>query len=244
MKTRLARKRGRDAEREADGEGDERAPGEVGPAGSRARRQTPASGPNSGPTTIAPTIRIGESSTMPTAAICIAATMNSTKLTRARCSRRCAPRPPPRRRRPTGAPARPSPRRRRRPRARCRRARRRWSPRAGCSSSLRSPIDHAGVLLGDVAEDHVAVRLAWRRPWRWTMLRTAGEAVQEPRAPCGPAPPGPRCRRWITPRSAPCRLRTSSGICFFSSVTGSMNTWRSSPSASTAPSATRSRRRA
>ena len=39
-----------------------------------------ASGPNSGPRTMAPTIRIGSSSTIPTAAICIAATMNSTKL--------------------------------------------------------------------------------------------------------------------------------------------------------------------
>ncbi len=42
--------------------------------------QRPASGPNSGPTTIAPTIRIGWSSTMPTAAICIAMTMKSRKL--------------------------------------------------------------------------------------------------------------------------------------------------------------------
>ena len=40
----------------------------------------PASGPNSGPTTIAPTIRIGWSSRMPTAPICIASTMNATKL--------------------------------------------------------------------------------------------------------------------------------------------------------------------
>ncbi len=40
-----------------------------------------ARGPNSGPTTIAPTIRMGESITMPTTAICIAATMNATKLT-------------------------------------------------------------------------------------------------------------------------------------------------------------------
>ena len=40
----------------------------------------PASGPNSGPTTMAPTIRIGWSKRMPTAAICIAITMNATKL--------------------------------------------------------------------------------------------------------------------------------------------------------------------
>ena len=35
----------------------------------------PASGPNSGPTTMAPTIRIGWSRTIPTTAICIAAIM-------------------------------------------------------------------------------------------------------------------------------------------------------------------------
>ena len=39
----------------------------------------PASGPNSGPTTMAPTIRIGWSSRIPTAPICIASTMKSTK---------------------------------------------------------------------------------------------------------------------------------------------------------------------
>ena len=41
---------------------------------------SPASGPNSGPTTMAPTIRIGWSSRMPTAPICMASTMNATKL--------------------------------------------------------------------------------------------------------------------------------------------------------------------
>ncbi len=40
----------------------------------------PASGPNSGPTTMAPTIRIGWSNRIPTDAICIAITMNATKL--------------------------------------------------------------------------------------------------------------------------------------------------------------------
>ena len=41
--------------------------------------QTPASGPNSGPTTIAPMIRISESVRIPTAAISVARTMNATK---------------------------------------------------------------------------------------------------------------------------------------------------------------------
>ena len=39
--------------------------------------QNPAIGPNSGPTTMAPTIRIDESSRMPTAAMSPASTMNA-----------------------------------------------------------------------------------------------------------------------------------------------------------------------
>ena len=42
--------------------------------------QSPASGPNSGPTTIAPMIRITESVMIPTPAISVARTMNARKL--------------------------------------------------------------------------------------------------------------------------------------------------------------------
>jgi hypothetical protein len=42
--------------------------------------ESPAMGPNSGPTTIAPTMRMGESSTSPTAAMSAARTTNTRKL--------------------------------------------------------------------------------------------------------------------------------------------------------------------
>ena len=52
----------------------------ISPRRSTSATQSPAIGPNSGPTTIAPMIRIGESSRMPTEAIRQARTMNSRKL--------------------------------------------------------------------------------------------------------------------------------------------------------------------
>ena len=71
--------RGGDADRETDGEGaSERR------ASSRRRctsaTQSPARGPNSGPTTIAPMIRITESCRIPSAAIIVASTMKARKL--------------------------------------------------------------------------------------------------------------------------------------------------------------------
>ena len=63
-----------------DSERDQRAPGEVAAALHESHADSPASGPNSGPTTIAPTMRIGWSSRIPTAAISIASTMKATKL--------------------------------------------------------------------------------------------------------------------------------------------------------------------
>ena len=50
--------------------------GRAAGGGSAAATQNPAIGPNSGPTTIAPMIRIGESSMIPTEAIRQASTMN------------------------------------------------------------------------------------------------------------------------------------------------------------------------
>ena len=51
---------GADREREADDERERRAARELGRAAGRPRRTRPATGPNSGPTTIAPTTRIGD----------------------------------------------------------------------------------------------------------------------------------------------------------------------------------------
>ena len=122
---------------------------------------SPASGPNSGPTTIAPTIRIGWSSTMP----------DGRDLHRGDHVEQEAERqlgvlggarldllPDDRVRRQAGRRLLGGDRGRRerevdRPRPRSSRS-------SGSSSSLRSPISTLAVLARDVAEDHVAVRLA------------------------------------------------------------------------------------
>ena len=153
---------GGDPDREADRERRQRAQGDAARRSTTAT-QRPASGPNSGPTTIAPTIRIGESRKMPTEAIRQASTMKTRKLppssmlseVRASTSSQT-----------TASEGDP------------RAARSAAFGRVGdlrvdllerdravaVDAELLQVADHhAGVLAGDVAEDHVALGLAGRR---------------------------------------------------------------------------------
>ena len=216
-------------------------------SGRRSTRATdsPASGPNSGPTTIAPTIRIGWSRRMPTAAICMARIMKATKLTESsvfslvRCSTSSHT---------TASEGSP-------------RAARsallaeseitlctsstEIDPKRGISSSLRSPM----ITLASSRATSQRIRSPSGRcaaPSRCTTLMTDGELQRISMArsarsggatirrwsirPSGPGPPG----HAGVPLGVSASL-TATGIARLRSVSGSTNTWRSSPSTSSSP---------
>ena len=224
-----------------DAERDERAPRQVGAAAGRARRERPASGPNSGPTTIAPTIRIGWSSRMPTARDLHRQHHEGDEADRElRRSRWCAARPPPRPPRRTAGPARPA--RRRPPASESARVdvSTAIEPTRGISSSLRSPM----ITLASSRATSQRIRSPsgfWAAPCRCTTLRTAGEPQSSSSAWSARSFSGRRSAGAASGRlsavAAPSPARTRPGSRRFCIVAGSTNTWRSSPSASTSPSA-------